>query len=208
MEAETSCDRTPPIVCVLGPPAAGKGTLCSKLARDYGLFHFSLGDYLRSLSKDKECQVREEIVEYFRRGGLFPIEFLAPLIREKIWKEQKNGYAAIILDGFPRSAEQLYGYGNCKHFDIVVSCDCPRNTLEERYLNRKLPGRLEDDKALFDERYREHERLGPEVVEYFRCERMLLKVDTSGSIETSYNSFLSVLEEQPAWKKVTGTQKR
>ena len=92
----------------------GKGTLCSKLAQDYGLFHFSLGDYLRSLSKDEECQVREKIVEYFRRGGLFPIEFLAPLIREKIWKEHKNGYAAIILDGFPRSAEQLYGYGNCK----------------------------------------------------------------------------------------------
>lgn len=55
-------------------------------------------------------------------------------------------------------------------------CDCPRNTLKERYLSRKLPGRLEDDKALFDKRYSEYERLNPEVVEYFRSERMLLKV--------------------------------
>ena len=55
-------------------------------------------------------------------------------------------------------------------------CDCPRNILEERYLNRKLPGRVEDDKVLFDKRYAEYERLNPEVVEYFRRERMLLKV--------------------------------
>ena len=53
-------------------------------------------------------------MEYFRRGGLFPIEFLSPLIREKIQKEYKNGHNAIVLDGFPRSAEQLYGYEDCR----------------------------------------------------------------------------------------------
>ncbi|PGH00003.1 hypothetical protein AJ80_09240 [Polytolypa hystricis UAMH7299] len=173
-----SNNTRPPIICILGPPAAGKGTLSSKLSKDYGLFHFSLGDYLRGLSNDEQCPVREQIIEFFRRGGLFPIEFLAPLIQEKLRHEyeKKNGSAGIILDGFPRSMEQLRGYGDCKYFDIVVFCDCPRDIIKHRYLSRRLPGRLEDDEALFDERYAEYEKLNPEVVDWFKQERTLIEV--------------------------------
>jgi UMP-CMP kinase len=63
-----------------------------------------------------------------------------------------------------------------QHFDIVVFCDCPEKIAKERYLTRKLPGRLEDDEALFDRRYQEYKELNPEVVEYFRREGKLLEV--------------------------------
>ena len=55
-------------------------------------------------------------------------------------------------------------------------CDCPENIAKERYLTRKLPGRLEDDEALFDKRYGEYKKLNPEVAEYFRREGMMLEV--------------------------------
>jgi adenylate kinase family enzyme len=124
------------------------------------------------------------------------------LIREKIQKEYKNECNAIVLDGFPRSVEQLYGYEDCEvcptvchfrkiapnsyylqHFDIVVFCDCPEKIVKERYLTRKLPGRLEDDEALFDRRYKEYKELNPEVVEYFRREGKLLEVRVFGVTE-------------------------
>ena len=66
-----------------------------------------------------------------------------------------------------------------QHVDIVVFCDCPEKIAKERYLTRKLPGRLEDDEALFDKRYTEYKELNSEVVEYLRREGKLLEVRRS-----------------------------
>ena len=68
-------------------------------------------------------------------------------------------------------------------------CDCPEKTVKERYLARKLPGRLEDDEALFDRRYKEYKELNPEVVEYFRREGKLLEVRVFGVTEESHLDF-------------------
>ncbi|KAK2745550.1 cytidine monophosphate (UMP-CMP) kinase 1, cytosolic [Myotisia sp. PD_48] len=178
----TSKNR-PTIICVLGPPAVGKGTICRRLAEEFGLFHFSLGDYLRTLSKDEQCPVREDIIELFRRGGLFPIDFLAPLVKAKLRLEYEKGYSAILLDGFPRSMEQLRGYGDSQDFDLAVFCDCPKAMVKMRYINRKLPGRLEDDEALFNARYREYEELNPAVIDYFRNEDMLIQHGEARRVE-------------------------
>jgi adenylate kinase family enzyme len=67
-----------------------------------------------------------------------------------------------------------------------VFCDCPEKIVKERYLARKLPGRLEDDEALFDKRYKEYKELNPEVVEYFKREGMLLEVRVFGVTEKSH----------------------
>jgi adenylate kinase family enzyme len=67
-----------------------------------------------------------------------------------------------------------------------VSFNCPGKITKERYLTRKLPGRLEDDEALFDKRYKEYSDLNPEVVEYFRREGKLLEVRVFGVTEESY----------------------
>ena len=64
-------------------------------------------------------------------------------------------------------------------------CACPEKIVRERYLARKLPGRLDDDEALFDRRYKE---LNPEVVEYFRREGKLLEVRVFGVAEESHCS--------------------
>lgn len=64
-------------------------------------------------------------------------------------------------------------------------CDCPEKITKERYLTRKLPGRLEDDEALFDKRYKEYEELNPEVVECFWRQGKLLEVRVIGVTEES-----------------------
>ena len=65
-------------------------------------------------------------------------------------------------------------------------CDCPEKIAKERYLTRRLPGRLEDDEALFDRRYKEYQELNPEVLEYFRREGKLFEVRVFGVTEESH----------------------
>jgi adenylate kinase family enzyme len=67
-----------------------------------------------------------------------------------------------------------------------VSFDCPEKVIKKRYITRKLPGRLEDDEALFDRRYKEYKGLNPEVAEYFRREGKLLEVRVFRVTEESH----------------------
>ena len=71
-----------------------------------------------------------------------------------------------------------------QYFETVVFCDCPKSIAKERYLSRKLPGRLEDDEALFNTRYQEYEELNPEVVEHFKRKGTLLEVRPFWKLDT------------------------
>lgn len=88
-----------------GAPGAGKGTLSSKLASDYGFKHLSIGDLLRQVVASPDAD--KTVVEYVRRGELVTTSLLFQILKPHI-----EGGGTIILDGFPRRLDQAKEFEN------------------------------------------------------------------------------------------------
>lgn len=87
----------------LGPPACGKGTQTSKLAKHLGFPHVDTGSLLRAeiASNSQNGKIAKSFID---KGNLVPVELVGAIIKDRLSKEDcKDGY---ILDGYPRSLEQ------------------------------------------------------------------------------------------------------
>ena len=87
----------------LGPPACGKGTQTSKLAKHFGFPHIDTGSLLRAeiAAQSENGKIAKSFMD---KGHLVPVELVGAIIKDRLSKDDcKNGY---ILDGYPRSVEQ------------------------------------------------------------------------------------------------------
>jgi len=87
----------------LGPPACGKGTQTSKLAKHFGFPHIDTGSLLRAeiASESENGKIAKSFID---KGHLVPVELVGSIIKNRLSQADcKNGY---ILDGYPRSTEQ------------------------------------------------------------------------------------------------------
>lgn len=127
---------------LVGPPASGKGTQTSRLAKEKELPHVDTGSLLRAAMKSGS-EAGEIAKGYVEKGELVPVEIVARIIKERLQQEDcANGF---ILDGFPRSIEQALILDDIlKEIDgdsgvkpLVVYFDIPIDNLIERIVNRR-----------------------------------------------------------------------
>ena len=88
-------------IILYGAPAAGKGTQCELLVREYGYKHISMGQLFRDL--DDSTELNREIHEKISKGILIDDETTAKLLQAKL---KELGNVAVVLDGFPRTLNQ------------------------------------------------------------------------------------------------------
>lgn len=96
------------VLTVQGPPGAGKGTHCRRLADDFNLGHLSVGDWARDL-KDTQLSGAATIEHYRNLNKPIPGWELLPLLKlelETISAANKT-WKAILLDGFPHTKDQM-----------------------------------------------------------------------------------------------------
>lgn len=81
------------VICFIGPPGSGKGTYSLKCFQEATkpVHRFSIGDQLRLLNLEKHT------------GDLAQNELIDQILRDNL----KNPIQNIIIDGYPRSVEQL-----------------------------------------------------------------------------------------------------
>ncbi|KAI1456034.1 hypothetical protein F4805DRAFT_476310 [Annulohypoxylon moriforme] len=73
-----------PIVSLIGIPASGKGSIGSKLANQFSLYHLVISDLLNELSNsrtDGEKTVKRYIYDYVMAGGSIPADLCTELNR-------------------------------------------------------------------------------------------------------------------------------
>lgn len=91
------------IITLIGMPGAGKGTQAKILTQKYGLEHLSIGDILRSSSKNNE-PLGIKAKAFMDKGNLVPDDVIIGLVDEKLNKQKfTNG---LLLDGYPRNLAQ------------------------------------------------------------------------------------------------------
>jgi adenylate kinase len=91
-------------VTLMGPPGVGKGTQAARLREHLGVPHVSTGDLLRDAVKQGTSTGRK-VRKFVDSGELVPDDLMGDLIAERLG--QSDAAEGFILDGFPRTVEQV-----------------------------------------------------------------------------------------------------
>lgn len=125
-------------VILLGPPGAGKGTQCKRIAEKYGISHLSSGDILRA---ERACgtELGRKAQSYMDSGGLVPDDLIIDMMIGAIRKTGGKGY---VLDGFPRTVAQAEGLDAAlqkagESIDAIVSLEVPDGAILDRMTGRR-----------------------------------------------------------------------
>lgn len=91
-------------VILIGPPGVGKGTQAKFLTERLRVPHVSTGDLLRAAVKEGTTLGRKA-KGFMEAGQLVPDQLIGDLLGERL--AQPDAVAGFILDGFPRTVEQV-----------------------------------------------------------------------------------------------------
>ena len=118
---------------ILGAPGSGKGTISSRLVKEFRLAHLSSGDLLRSNIQNK-TQIGLEAKDMMSKGLLLPDDFITRIILSELIKVSMYN-PNWLLDGFPRTASQAKALED-KNIDRVINLNVPFEEITNRLKHR------------------------------------------------------------------------
>jgi UMP-CMP kinase len=180
-----------------GPPGAGKGTQCERLAREFGFLHVSAGELLRK-ERATGSEMAKKIDECLSEGRIVPVEISLSLMKRAI---QSAAPRTVLVDGYPRNLDNIQGWERGMPADrfavrAVVSIECSESEFLQRVLRRGLTsGRDDDTAAQFSLRMRTHSASSMAVLPHYQHRGLLVRLDGSQSVDAVYSDMKRVIQD-------------
>ncbi|OBS20066.1 hypothetical protein FPOA_11787 [Fusarium poae] len=207
------------VVFIIGAPGAGKGTLCTYLAQEFNLVHYSVGDGLRAwMRENRSTKLATEIQSKLDNQGFLTSKELNPFIYRAILDAHNGGAGGILIDGYPRCIEQLEsvrswpfqdtfplapnGDGVLRldvNPDVVLSFEITKENAKTRYLNRARDNNDSADK--FEKRFAEYQLETIPVAEVYQQKGLLISVDVNGTKEDNRTTLTKELQQSKLWQE-------
>lgn len=119
----------------LGPPGAGKGTLASQVAEEYGIPQISTGDIFRENIKN-QTELGKKVKSILDSGALVSDDVVLEIVEDRLKKDDcKKGF---ILDGFPRTIPQAEAFEKLGIDVQVVNFEVDNDLIIARLSNRRV----------------------------------------------------------------------
>ncbi len=208
---------------LLGPPGAGKGTQCKRIADKYEMTHLSSGDILRA-ERTAGSELGHKAQSYMDSGQLVPDDVIINMMIEAM-RKAGGGY---VLDGFPRTlvqaeeldralaeaGEEIGGIVNLQVPDEGISArltgrrSCPQcgSVYHMENLKPEVEGicdrdgqaivqRTDDKPEVVADRLKTYHEQTAAVVGYYKGRgKTVIDIDATGVIEDVMTSVFSKLD--------------
>ena len=207
-------------IILYGAPAAGKGTQCELLVREYGYKHISMGQLFRDL--DDSTELNREIHEKISKGILIDDETTAKLLQAKL---KELGNTAVVLDGFPRTLNQAKILDKFFSNYVVINIEVEEQVALERTLGRVscpkcgkiynkysemkpknanvcddcnvgLQGRSDDNDESFKVRFNTYLNNVQGLLDYYRNQNCLYIIKSHDKKEDTFADVKNILDSQ------------
>ena len=169
---------------IIGAPGSGKTTDAELIAEaNENISHYSTGDMLRAEVTSGSI-LGKEIDSYISKGLIVPIEIAIATITTAIKNAPTD---VVILDGYPRSIEQMDALENFLQEDssikltYVIEVKVSEETARDRVLGRARGA--DDNTEVFDNRMRVYIEPLAEIQNFYNKKNMLQVISGEGTIE-------------------------
>ena len=120
---------------IFGAPGSGKGTYASRLQSALGVDVIATGDIFRELTKE-DSQLAKKVKGYVEKGLLVPDDIVVEVLKQRLAKiPQGKGF---ILDGYPRTVEQVRALEKITKIDVIILLMVPDWIIIERLSTRRI----------------------------------------------------------------------
>ncbi|MCX6076707.1 MAG: adenylate kinase [Campylobacterales bacterium] len=169
---------------IIGAPGSGKTTDAELIAQQNDLItHYSTGDMLRA-EVATQSKLGLEIDQYISKGLIVPIDVAIKTITNAIKNAPTD---IIIIDGYPRSMEQLNTLDEYLNSDTflelcsVIEVHVNEETARDRVLGRNRGA--DDNNEVFDNRMKVYMEPLADIQAFYSAKNLLHVISGESTIE-------------------------